>query len=40
MSATPIARRTGVVAGLYAEMNGIMDRRSQQPGARELESLF
>jgi hypothetical protein len=36
----PIARRTGVVAGLYEQMNGIMDRRSQQPGAKELESLF
>jgi hypothetical protein len=28
-----IARRTGVVSALYAEMNGIMDRLSQQPGA-------
>jgi hypothetical protein len=35
-----IARRTGVVSGLYAEMNGIMDRLSQQPGARELAALF
>jgi len=35
-----IARRTGVVSGLYAEMNGIMDRLSQQPGARELAAAF
>jgi hypothetical protein len=35
-----IARRTGTVAGLYAEMNGIMDRLSQQPGAKELASAF
>ena len=35
-----IARRTGTVAALYAEMNGIMDRMSQQPGARELASAF
>ena len=31
-----IARRTGTVPALYAEMNGIMDRSSQQPGAKEL----
>ena len=35
-----IARRTGTVAALYAEMNGIMDRMSQQPGAKELASAF
>jgi hypothetical protein len=35
-----IARRTGTVAALYAEMNGIMDRLSQQPGAKELASAF
>jgi len=35
-----IARRTGTVAGLYAEMNGIMDRMSQQAGAKELASAF
>jgi len=35
-----IARRTGVVAKLYAEMNSIMDRLSQQPGAKEMASLF
>ncbi|MCC6887549.1 MAG: hypothetical protein IT536_03360 [Hyphomicrobiales bacterium] len=35
-----IARRTATVAGLYAEMNGIMDRLSQQPGAKDLASAF
>jgi hypothetical protein len=35
-----IARRTGTVAGLYAEMNGIMDRLSKQPGARKMASMF
>ncbi len=35
-----IARRTGTVAALYTEMNGIMDRMSQQPGAKELASVF
>jgi hypothetical protein len=35
-----IARRTGTVAALYAEMNSIMDRLSQQPGAKELASVF
>jgi hypothetical protein len=35
-----IARRTGTVAGLYTEMNSIMDRLSQQPGAKELASVF
>jgi hypothetical protein len=35
-----IERRTGTVANLYAEMNGIMDRLSQQPGAKELASAF
>ena len=35
-----IARRTGTVAALYAEMNGIMDRLSQQPGAKALASAF
>jgi hypothetical protein len=35
-----IARRTVTVAGLYAEMNSIMDRLSQQPGAKELASAF
>lgn len=35
-----IARRTVSVAGLYAEMNGIMDRLSRQPGAKELAAAF
>jgi len=35
-----IARRTGTVAALYTEMNNIMDRLSQQPGAKELASAF
>jgi hypothetical protein len=35
-----IARRTGTVAALYAEMNGIMDRLSQQPGAKELAAAY
>ena len=35
-----IARRTVHVAGLYAEMNGIMNRQSQQPGAKELAAAF
>jgi hypothetical protein len=35
-----VARRTGTVAALYAEMNSIMDRLSQQPGAKELASAF
>jgi hypothetical protein len=35
-----IARRTGTVANLYTEMNGIMDRQSQQPGAKELSAAF
>jgi hypothetical protein len=35
-----IARRTGTVAVLYAEMNGIMDRLSQQPGAKALAAAF
>ena len=35
-----IARRTGVVSALYDEMNSIMDRLSQQPGARELAAAF
>jgi hypothetical protein len=35
-----IARRTVMVAGLYAEMNGIMNRSSLQPGAKELAAAF
>ena len=35
-----IARRAGVVTNLYAEMNGIMDRLSQQPGARDMAAAF
>jgi hypothetical protein len=35
-----IARRTAVVANLYSEMNGVMDRLSQQPGAREMAAAF
>jgi hypothetical protein len=35
-----IARRTVTVAGLYAEMNAIMNRLSQQPGAKELAAAF
>jgi hypothetical protein len=36
----PIARRTGVVAALFADMNGKMDRLSQQPGAKALAASF
>jgi hypothetical protein len=35
-----IARRSGTVAGLYGEMNSIMDRLLQQPGAKELAASF
>ena len=35
-----IARRTVTVAGLYAEMNAIMNRLSHQPGAKELAAAF
>ncbi|MGH6768311.1 MAG: hypothetical protein ACRECO_04735 [Xanthobacteraceae bacterium] len=35
-----IARRTATVAGLYAEMNGIMDRLSKQPGAKALAAAY
>ena len=40
MSATASRGAPAVVAALYAEMNGIMDRLSQQPGAKELASAF
>ncbi|MBM3528240.1 MAG: hypothetical protein FJX62_09115 [Alphaproteobacteria bacterium] len=36
----PIARRAGTVAGLFAAIDGKMDRASQQDGARELASAF
>jgi hypothetical protein len=36
----PIARRTGTVANLFADMNAKMDRLSQQPGAKALAAAF
>ena len=36
----PVARRTGVVAALLADIEGKMSRASQSPGARELASAF
>jgi hypothetical protein len=36
----PVARRTKVVAGLIAEIQGTMSRNAQNPGARELAAAF
>jgi hypothetical protein len=36
----PVARRTVVVAGLIAEIQGDMDRNAKTPGARELAAAF
>ena len=36
----PVARRTGVVAGLIADIEGKMSRASQSPGARDLAAAF
>jgi hypothetical protein len=36
----PVARRTGTVAGLIADMERLMARGAQSPGARELASAF
>jgi hypothetical protein len=36
----PVARRTGVVANLLADIDGKMERASQSPGARELAAAF
>jgi hypothetical protein len=36
----PIARRTGVVATLFAAINAKMDEASQRPGAKELAAEF
>ena len=36
----PVARRTGVVANLIADIDGKMKRASQSPGARELAAAF
>ena len=36
----PVARRTGVVAGLLADIEGKMTRASQSPGAKDLASAF
>ncbi|MGH6727723.1 MAG: hypothetical protein ACREB8_14450 [Pseudolabrys sp.] len=36
----PVARRTGVVANLVAEIEGKMMRASQAPGARDLAAVF
>jgi hypothetical protein len=36
----PVARRTGTVAKLIADMDSRMDRYSQNPGAKELTGLF
>ena len=36
----PIARRTGVVARLIADIDAKMDQGSQAPGARELAAGF
>ena len=36
----PVARRTGVVAGLIADMESQMARGAQSPGARELAAAF
>ncbi len=36
----PVARRTGVVAGLIADIEGKMSRGAQAPGARDLAAAF
>jgi len=36
----PVARRTGVVAGLLADIEGKMNRASQSPGAKDLAAAF
>jgi len=36
----PVARRTGVVAGLLADIEGKMTRASQSPGAKDLAAAF
>jgi len=36
----PVARRTGVVAGLLADIEGKMMRASQSPGAKDLAAAF
>jgi hypothetical protein len=36
----PVARRTGVVAGLIADIEGKMTRTSQSPGAKDLAAAF
>ncbi|MGH6664602.1 MAG: hypothetical protein ACREB2_06820, partial [Pseudolabrys sp.] len=36
----PIARRTGVVANLIAEIEATMQREAQAPGARDLAQAF
>jgi hypothetical protein len=36
----PVARRTGVVANLLADIDGKMERASQSPGAKELAAAF
>jgi hypothetical protein len=36
----PVARRTGVVAGLFAEIEGKMIRGAQSPGAKDLAAAF
>ena len=36
----PVARRTGVVAGLLADIEGKMNRTSQSPGAKDLAAAF
>lgn len=39
-SRNPIAKRTGVVAALFAAIDGKMDRASQLPGAQDLAQAF
>jgi hypothetical protein len=36
----PVARRTGVVAGLLADIEGKMRSASQSPGAKDLAAAF
>ncbi|HZL31558.1 MAG TPA: hypothetical protein VFC54_10940 [Pseudolabrys sp.] len=36
----PVARRTGTVANLFADIDGKMQRASQSPGAKELAAAF
>jgi hypothetical protein len=37
---TPVARRTGVVANLFADVESKMAKSSQAPGAKDLASAF